>query len=74
MLQSGMDRFSFSDLTAQLPQREGPRWMPGWWLAGGWSASVVHAGGPPAGLLVQFRPGVVDPEVDVPSLGARDTP
>jgi serine protease len=74
MLQSGMDRFSFSDLTAQLSQREGPRWMPVWCLAGVLSASVVHAGGPPAGLLVQFRPGVVDAEVDVPPLGARDTP
>ena len=74
MLQSGMDRFSFSDLTAQLPQREGPRWMPVWCLAGVLSASVVHAGGPPAGLLVQFRPGVVDTEVDVAPLAARDTP
>ena len=74
MLQSGMDRFSFSDLTAQLPQREGPRWMPVWCLAGVLCASVVHAGGPPAGLLVQFRPGVVDIEVDVPPLAARDTP
>jgi serine protease len=74
MLQSGMDRFSFSDLTAQLLQREGPRWMPVWCLAGVLSASVVHAGGPPAGLLVQFRPGVVDTEVDVAPLGARDTP
>jgi hypothetical protein len=74
MLQSGMDHFSFSDLTAQLPQRQGPSWMPVWCLAGVLSASVVHAGGPPAGLLVQFRPGVVDTEVDVAPLAARDTP
>lgn len=74
MLQSGMDRFSFSDLTAQLSRREGPRWMPVCCLAGVLSASVVHAGGPPAGLLVQFRPGVVDIEVDVAPLVARDTP
>ena len=74
MLQIGMDRFSFSDLTAHLPRREGTRWMPVWCLAGVLSASVVHAGGPPAGLLVQFRPGVVDTEVDVAPLVARDTP
>lgn len=69
-----MHRFSLSDLIAHLPQHEGPRWMPVWCLAGVLSASMVHASGPPAGLLVQFRPGVVDTEEDVVPLVARDTP
>lgn len=69
-----MNRFFFTDRTARLLRHEGPRWMPMWCLAGVLSASAVHAGGPPAGLLVQFHPGVVQTELDVVPVVERDTP
>lgn len=74
MLESGMDRFSFSDVAMRMPHGEGARWMPMWCLAGLLSVPLVHAGGPPVGLLVQFKPGVVQTEADVPPVVTRDTP
>ncbi len=74
MLESGMDRFSFSDVAMRLSPGEGARWMQMWCLAGVMSVPLAHAGGPPVGLLVQFKPGVVQTEADVPPVVRRDTP
>jgi len=74
MLKSGMGRFYLSvPLRRSLPVK---RW--------GGAALVclvhllagpgVHAAGPPVGLLVQLKPGVVPTEADVPPLALRDTP
>ncbi|MBY0464773.1 MAG: S8 family peptidase [Burkholderiales bacterium] len=69
-----MDRFSFPDVAKRMSPGEGARWMPVLCLVGGLSVPLAHAGGPPTGLLVQFKPGVVQAEADVPPVVARDTP
>lgn len=75
MLQSGMDRFSFTPTAAHVLHGHAARWTPALCLMAVLSTPLAHAGGPPpVGLLVQFKPGVVATEADTSAVVTRDTP